>query len=265
MTPLEAALNYAERLHWPVFPRPQGRFVGRGRNDATCNPDQIIQWWTQWPDALIAVKTGSVANLIVLDVDRKNGKDGFDTLEEIGKTTLPETPMAATPHGGLHLYFRSHWRVKIPTTTNGLGPGLDVLGENGAVAVPTPGWNYRWDDTYRPSTTPFLMAPTWLAPPRRKPTDGVYFSGNLHPELILERACELIRAANPGERNHIINRQAFIVGCLVKAGAIPQYLAEHELSAAAGTMVVITRSNGKKAAYDLDRAFHHGLSKGRLK
>lgn len=265
MRPLDAALGYAEKFRWAVFPRPQGRFVGHGRNDATRDPEQITKWWTEWPDALIAVSTGAASDLVVADIDRKNGKDGFDTLETLGKSTLPETPMVYSPHNGLHLYFRCHWRTKIFTQTDALGPGVDVIGENGSIAVPTPGWKYRWDDTYHPEKIPMLMAPMWLATRRQKPADSTYFSGNLDPLIILDRACRMIRDATPGNRNEVINRQAFLIGALVNAGALSKTLAEHELCAAAGTMVALTAGNGKKAGYDLDRGFAHGQRKGRLK
>lgn len=271
MTPLEAALNYAAKLGWAVFPRPNGRYLrgSHGFLDATRDPEQITRWWTEYPNALIAARTGRISDLIVMDLDRKNGKDGFDTLEEKGKSALPDTPMAHSPHLGLHVYFRCHWRVKIYTGTDVLGPGVDVLGENGNVALPTPGqsdrWTYRWDALLRPSTTPFAMAPVWLQPYRPKPAEGNYFSGNLNPRLVLERACEMIRNAGPGERNEVLNRQAFLVGCLVKAGALQKFEAEHELEAAASCMVAATKGAGKKAEYDLNRAFKHGLLRGHMR
>src|SRR5215471_15826881 len=102
---LAAALAYAGR-GWPVFPRNGPRpLVERGYKDSSRDPEQIRAWWEFWPQALIGVPTGSISGIVVLDIDRKNGVDGYLTLEKIGKSSLPETPMAHTPHGGLHLYF----------------------------------------------------------------------------------------------------------------------------------------------------------------
>jgi hypothetical protein len=39
--------------------------------------------------------TGRRSGVVVLDIDRKRGVDGFDTLDEIGAAILPVTPMGA--------------------------------------------------------------------------------------------------------------------------------------------------------------------------
>jgi hypothetical protein len=66
--------------------------------------DQIIQWWTKWPDANIGIITGKVSNLFVADIDKY--KNEYD--EEIALQYFPDTIMTATattPRGGEHLYF----------------------------------------------------------------------------------------------------------------------------------------------------------------
>jgi hypothetical protein len=94
--PGDAALDYAERHGWPVFPcrwRGEGRkrpLTRRGFLDSSRDPDQIRDWWQRWPEALIGLPTGQ-ATAVVVDVDRKNGIDGFDTLDEFGAIILPET------------------------------------------------------------------------------------------------------------------------------------------------------------------------------
>src|SRR5438270_5096162 len=68
---------------------------------------------------------------------------GFDTQAELGFALLPETPMAHTASGGLHLYFESPDRIEIRNTAGAYGPGirpqLDTGGEGGPIILPSPG------------------------------------------------------------------------------------------------------------------------------
>src|SRR5438270_1970119 len=68
---------------------------------------------------------------------------GFDTLAELGFALLPETPMAHTASGGLHLYFESPDRIEIRNTASAygadIGPQLDSRGEGGSIILPSPG------------------------------------------------------------------------------------------------------------------------------
>ena len=63
----------------------------------------LARWFTHWPDANIGVVTGEISNLVVLDVDPKNGGD--DSLEELERRSLPDTVEAQTGSGGRHLYL----------------------------------------------------------------------------------------------------------------------------------------------------------------
>lgn len=263
MRPLDAALAYAENLRWPVFPRPDGRFLkgGHGFKDATTDPVQITRWWTEYPNAWINIPTGRASGVVILDIDVKNGVNGLDTLAKLGKSQLPETPRVLTPNGGLHLYFADNPHVMIGCSVGELGPGLDVKGHGGLVPLPTTGNQYHWVETYQILKIPLRTAPGWLATRRRKSASGD--GEDLAPQRILESACALIRDANPGERNEVINRQAFLIGALVKAGALKEREAMHELNAAAGTMVELTKGNKNKAKYDLNRSFDAGSTQGR--
>lgn len=255
------ALAYAGKFGWKVFPR-RGRYplTSHGWKDASSDPDTIIAWWRQWPDALIATPTGEV--IVVLDIDRKNGVDGFETLEELGKSVLPETPMVHTPSGGLHIYFAANPHVSIGFSVGVLGKGLDVLGVGTSVALPTPGWSYRWDDHLNLKTVPLMVAPGWFA---RKKLRGNTHDGTLAPEKLLTEACARIRSAGPGSRHSIAVREGFIIGCVVARGRLDEASALHELKAAGAGMVWDKSYTARQGSRDLDESFKAGLRKGGLR
>lgn len=105
--------------------------------------------WRDWPSGVIGnlhgpdvrgagLLTGERSGgIVVLDVDRKPGVDGFATLERLEALhgPLPAATLSVrSPSGGLHLYLRGADRYK--TQGGQLGPGLDVRGEGGLVVVP---------------------------------------------------------------------------------------------------------------------------------
>lgn len=91
--------------------------------------EELKRWFTSGINN-IAVVTGSISNLAVVDIDTEEGK------QEITKY-IPETivtPTVTTPRGGQHLYFR----FPSETVRNNAGkiPGCDFRGEGGYVLVP---------------------------------------------------------------------------------------------------------------------------------
>jgi putative DNA primase/helicase len=122
---LEDAVQLAKR-GWPVFPlRREGKepLPGtRGFKDATTDPDRVKAW--EWSEANIGIRTGTPANLLVVDVDpRHDGDHGLYELEwAYGR--LPQSVEAKTGGGGRHLYLRCS--QPIPSRPNALGPGVDV-------------------------------------------------------------------------------------------------------------------------------------------
>jgi Bifunctional DNA primase/polymerase, N-terminal len=267
MTPLEAAMRYVGKLDIPIYPRPGGRFIkgSNGWKDATRDLDKIEAWWTEYPDALIAMPCGPISGRVILDIDRKNGKDGFETLELMGKAQLPATPMVHTPNGGLHLHFADNQHVSITVTTNWpySDPkrltGLDVIGAGGSIALPTPGYGYRWDEHYHQVNTPFMVAPGWLRRWGQKRREGG--SEPLDPHKKLADACAKIRSAGRGNRHDVLNREAFNVGNLVRSGQLDEALARHELEMAAGC-IIARDFTARQAGYDLNGGFKDGIRKG---
>lgn len=134
----------AEQLRWavayaangyPVFPCDrQKKSHVRWKAAASTDRRQIENWWRKWPLAMIGVPMGSRSGLVVLDVDCKNGVDGFATMRASDWTIPPGTIEVRTPSGGAHFYFRYTGTER--NSAGKIGPGLDIRGEGGYVIVP---------------------------------------------------------------------------------------------------------------------------------
>lgn len=107
-------------------------------------------WWTDMPDASIAIATGT--HLAIIDVDPAKG--GLASLErmrrELGDAL--DTPWVVdTGGGGLHLGFRGAPGVRNPV---GFLPGIDLRAEGGYVVAPPSrhisGKPYQWRCTPLP-------------------------------------------------------------------------------------------------------------------
>jgi hypothetical protein len=165
-----AAIAYA-REGFRVFPcRPypsKAPLVAHWKKDATTDPAVIGQW--RWP--LIGTPTGAAAGFVVFDIDAKHGKNGFETLVDLGVETLPETPTVRTRSGGMHLYLKPPGYRLISNSVGLIGLGLDWRGEGGYVILPSPGSGYEWIEGTR--GLPLAEVPAVIMPkPRVEPLIG---------------------------------------------------------------------------------------------
>ena len=149
---LTAALEYAER-GWLVIPlhspTTRGCSCGKadcpspakhprtahGLKDASRDPAVIRQWWTRWPDANIGIRTGPESNLLVLDVDGKQGEESLIELER-RDVPLPDSYTVRTGGGGQHIYFLWPEGAEVGNSQSKIAPGLDVRGQGGYVVAP---------------------------------------------------------------------------------------------------------------------------------
>src|SRR5215469_4668893 len=90
---LQAALIYAQSFAFAVFPchwirwglcscgdthcKSPGKhpLTEHGCKDATQVAAQIRAWWRRWPNANVAIATGSRSGIVVVDVDPRHGGD----------------------------------------------------------------------------------------------------------------------------------------------------------------------------------------------
>lgn len=166
---LDSALFYAS-LGWRVFPTHaviNGRCtcgdqdcpspgkhprIAGGLNSATTDQDQIRWWWSKWPDANVAIQTGHISRLVVLDIDPRNGGD--ISLESIEKF-IPDTVVQLTGGGGTHFLFAyPPGDVRVKSRGNIL-PGIDIKADGGyIIASPSThisGGTYEFEASSEPS------------------------------------------------------------------------------------------------------------------
>jgi len=158
-----AACSLAKR-GVPVFPvRPKRKepATQKGVLDATVDLARIEAWWGAMPEANIGIATGRASNMLVLDVDRHDGRDGDAALAalEARHGALPPTVTVATG-SGRHLYFHIG-AYAVHNSTGKLGEGLDIRGDGGYVIAPPSvhpsGQHYAWTGAKE-----FAAAPPWL-------------------------------------------------------------------------------------------------------
>ncbi|MFZ6019900.1 MAG: bifunctional DNA primase/polymerase [Chloroflexota bacterium] len=164
---VDYAQIYASR-GWHVLPlRGKIPIVAHGVKAASCDPDQILTWWTVEPNADVGIATGRQSGLVVLDVDPRHGGD--ESLMELeakfGK--LPPTPEVLTGGGGRHLYFKYPVGVQhVKCSAGQLGPGLDVRADGGYTVAPPSrhqsGKLYEWEASSDPMTDDPAEMPDWL-------------------------------------------------------------------------------------------------------
>jgi hypothetical protein len=229
-----AALEYAAR-GWPCFPcAPNAKrpLTEHGLHDASSDLEQVERWWSRWPDANVALRTGE--HFDVLDVDAPDGLDTLSSLVGGDHVELPPGPAVLTPNGGVHLYFA-------PT---GLGnrarfrPGLDWRGAGGYVLAPPSigpngiGWRW-WPGANCPdvdaSRSPIEPVPGWLlelltkpAPPSSSATPPPTSAPNrsAYAQAALRAETDQVRHAPVGARNDTLCRAAFALGQLCAAGQL---------------------------------------------
>lgn len=165
----EAALRYAE-LGYPVFPCAPGTktpLTEHGHLDATTDPDQIEQWWTQRPNSNVAIAT---AGLVVIDSDGE--ANPWPANPEQAADLALAGAVALTPRGGRHYLFRRPEDKAWKCSTGKLAPGVDVRTDGGYIVLPPSvlagGKAYRWG---RGAGTRRLPGPPSRAPRlARRPT-----------------------------------------------------------------------------------------------
>lgn len=127
--------------------------IGEWTKQATDNPQQIQQWWTEYPLSNVGIATGAGSGIVVLDIDRKSG--GKESMEALvaAHGSLEKGLIVETGSGGWHYYFKHPGGYQgnlqgSATQASPIGAGLDFRGDGGMVVAPpsihVTGGAYKW-------------------------------------------------------------------------------------------------------------------------
>ncbi len=147
MTPQDAPAVLVEALAaiergWPVLPvhgirggactcskgakcKDTGKHprTKNGLKDARAEEGTIREWWREWSEANLGIRTGETSRLVVLDVAPRHGGDATLVRLTDDHSPLPYTIRQVTGSGGKHVFFQHPWR-HIRNNQNGkMGPG----------------------------------------------------------------------------------------------------------------------------------------------
>jgi putative DNA primase/helicase len=115
-----------------VGKHPLGALVRHGLRDATDREDLVRRWCEWYPEANLAVRTGLISGIVVVDIDPRHGGSIELARDEF---RLPvDTLTVKTGGGGWHLYYQIRDRRLI--RGHKMHPGIEVKGEGGYVLLP---------------------------------------------------------------------------------------------------------------------------------
>lgn len=139
---LEQALFLAEKVGWSIIPvgknkKPLIRWEKYQTEKAT--KEQLTKWLGEYPTANIAVVTGKISNIIVIDIDPRHGATDED-FKDI------QTVRSKTGGGGWHIYFQYEEGLQ---TKSKIKDGIDIRSDGGYAILPPSihesGSLYQWE------------------------------------------------------------------------------------------------------------------------
>lgn len=207
---LESAISIVNDGGYTIFPLIPGTKKPLFKDffiEASNNLQQIFKWWGDCPDAGIGAPTGTINNLVTLDIDGDVGEKSLLILtSENG--TLPDTTVIRTGRGR-QLCFESN--CDLVRNRVGILEGIDFRGNGGYTIFPPSlhpnGKNYQWEIC---DGAGFAPLPSWLRDlvltpnSKRQAKDGVQ---DMFPKFI-----------NEGSRNNFLASQT---GRLITFGFDP--------------------------------------------
>ena len=132
---------------------------------------EVASWWDRKPNSNIAIVTGKISKLVIVDIDPRHGGDV--TWENIKQEfDVPETLTAISANGGQHIYFEHPGDREVQGIVN-VDTGIDIRADGNIIIAP-PSKNYtrdrdgQWKPTEYywwdggPSETPIAPMPAFI-------------------------------------------------------------------------------------------------------
>jgi putative DNA primase/helicase len=226
-----ASLGFAV---FPLRPRDKRPLTRDGFKSASKDPAQIQQWWSQWPDANLAIATGAASGVFVVDEDAPGACDPLQ---------LPPTLTASTGKGR-HYFFQ--YPGPSASGAGKIGPHIDHRSDGGyVVAAPSihpSGARYEWVNWCAPVPLPSsviaalqrptqnIPAPASLAPapaPVQADMDALQGAG----PLTLEQHLIAVTTAPVGTIHDTVTKAAHYHACHAHEHGEPIEQAEQRITA----------------------------------
>ncbi|MFJ7738897.1 bifunctional DNA primase/polymerase [Lysinibacillus sp. NPDC097287] len=161
---IEQTIDLAVQYKLSIIPTKEGKAPmvdWKSYQEQYATPRQMYRWIDSGAKG-IGLVTGKLNGIVVLDIDVKEGKDGWSSIA--GKT-IPETVQVKTQSGGTHFYFKypTNLDIEIRSTVDMYGDlsGVDMRAEGGFVVMPfTPG--YSWVANKGFGEIEIAEMPEWL-------------------------------------------------------------------------------------------------------
>ena len=112
----------------PVFPAAPDKspLTAHGFKDASTEGSTIVSWWRDYRDALLAVPTGRVSNILVIDIDPSGAEWYAEHSMDLKCSRVHCTPR------GHHLLYKMP-EADIRCSAGKLAPGVDVRAIGGYI------------------------------------------------------------------------------------------------------------------------------------
>ena len=200
----EAAVEYAT-MGFSVIPvsrdkKPLIKWAEFQKRIAT--HDELSSWRQRWPEANVAIVTGSVSGIAVVDAD---GKEGERWIAD----NAPKTSVYSRTRKGVHAFYRIPNGALVPNRAR-LAPEVDIRGEGGYVVVPPSihesGHLYEW----------IFIGGGWKELVEWEPTSRTNGNGNLNVNLSGVQSQALFdKPVGKGQRNQTLSS---LIGVWINEG-----------------------------------------------
>jgi Bifunctional DNA primase/polymerase, N-terminal/YspA, cpYpsA-related SLOG family len=202
---------------------------------ATLDPGRLAAMLRRIPGGLLAIRTGLISGLCVVDIDPRNGG-------QLNQALMTPTATVATGGGGWHLYYRHPGGPTVPALPG--VAGVDIKGDGGYVAAPPsihPGTRrrYRWTGGRGVAEMPPALRAALTPAPPVAPAMAVHgpvrprgAGGISSPPALLAALLRAVEKAPEGRRRAALYGAARGVARMVTAGALSEPAARAALTAA---------------------------------
>jgi hypothetical protein len=119
------------------------------------DPDEVREWFTKYPHASIAILTGKISGIVVVDLDSP------EAIEWAKQNKIMENTLVARTSRGYHVYFRYPSGRTVKNTVSFNNMKIDIRGDGGYVIAPPSlhftGVRYTWYQKNPPADLPEIF------------------------------------------------------------------------------------------------------------